>query len=99
MRGFGGERVIRSLLHFPRLTARGVISILPYKIKQEIDDDLYRDYIARCARILTENTARLSGGNYIRAEYGDMTNPKPRDNRTAQEIADDIISRAGIEVI
>jgi hypothetical protein len=86
-------------LSFPRISARGVISVLPYKIKKDHEDELYRGYMARCARILTENTARLSGGGYLKVEYEDIINPKPQDTRTADEIVQDIIAQAGIEVI
>ena len=35
----------------------------------------------------------------MKAEYVDIINPKQRENRPAREIVDDIITRAGIEVI
>ena len=41
----------------------------------------------------------MSGGSYISAKFADIINPKPVDNRTGEEIAADIIKRAGIEVI
>ena len=59
----------------------------------------YRIYVADCLRILTENTAKIGGGSYITAKLADIINPKPVDNRTGEEIAADIIKRAGIEVI
>lgn len=41
----------------------------------------------------------MCGGDYITAKFADIINPKPVDNRTGEEIAADIIKRAGIEVI
>ena len=41
----------------------------------------------------------MCGGSYITAKFFDIINPKPVDNRTGEEIAADIIKRAGIEVI
>ena len=38
-------------------------------------------------------------GSYITAKLSDILNPKPVDNRTGEELAADIIKRAGIEVI
>ena len=62
-------------------------------------DLAYRIYIADCLRMVTENTAKAVCGSYISAKFADIINPKPVDNRAGEEIAADIINRAGIEVI
>ena len=62
-------------------------------------DSAYRIYVTDCLRIISENTAKMGGGSYITAKFADIINPKPVDNRTGEEIAADIIKRAGIEVI
>ena len=62
-------------------------------------DLAYRIYVTDCLRIISENTAKTGGGSYITAKFVDIINPKPVDNRTGEEIAADIIKRAGIEVI
>ena len=59
----------------------------------------YRIYVTDCLRIISENTAKKGGGAYITANFSDIINTKPADNRTGEEIAADIIKRAGIEVI
>ena len=41
----------------------------------------------------------MCGGSYITAKLSDILNPKQVENRTGEEIAADIIKRAGIEVI
>lgn len=61
--------------------------------------DFYRKYVAECARIITENTAKISKGGYIKAKYGDVVDPKPQEHRSAEEIVDDVIMRGGLEVI
>ena len=61
-------------------------------------DLAYRIYVAECLRIISENTAKMGGGPYITAKFEDIINPKPVDNRAGEEIAADIINRAGIEV-
>ena len=68
-----------------------------YKSQQR--DLAYRIYVSDCLRIISENTAKICGGSYITAKLADIINPKPVDNRTGEEIAADIINRAGIEVI
>ena len=62
-------------------------------------DLAYRIYVTDCLRIATENTAKMSQGSYTTVRFYDFINPKPVDNRSGNEIAADIIKRAGIEVI
>ena len=62
-------------------------------------DLAYRIYVSDCLRIISENTAKRCVGSYITAKFSDIINQKPADNRTGEEIAADIIKRAGIEVI
>ena len=62
-------------------------------------DLAYRIYVADCLRIISENTAKTCGGSYITAKLSDIVNPEPCEKRTGEEIAADIIRRAGIEVI
>ena len=69
------------------------------RFNQHQRDLAYRIYVTDCLRILSENTAKVGGGSYITAKFSDIINPKPEDNRTGEEIAADIIKRAGIEVI
>ena len=61
-------------------------------------DLAYRIYVSDCLRIISENTAKMGGGSYITAKLADIINPKLVDDRTGEEIAADIIKRAGIEV-
>ena len=72
-------------------------AIARYQSQQR--DLAYRIYVADCLRIISENTAKMGGGSYITAKLTDIINPNPVDNRTGEEIAADIIKRAGIEVI
>ena len=81
------------------MSARAIIVSIPYIVKDDIKNGLYRSYISRCLRILTENTAKISGGKYIKDNFDDIINPKPKDSRTAEEIIAGIITQAGIEVI
>ena len=69
------------------------------RFNQHQRDLAYRIYVTECLRIISENTAKMGGGSYITAKFADIINPKHVDNRTGEEIAADIIKRAGIEVI
>ena len=81
------------------MSAKAVNATIGYKIKQDFEMELHREYMAKCARICTENTAKLSGGSYIGLEYSEIIHQKSKDNRTAEEIVMDVIAKAGIEVI
>jgi hypothetical protein len=42
---------------------------------------------------MCENTAKLTGGNYIELRFFDVLNPKKEETRTEQEIIDHVLSR------
>ncbi len=63
---------------------KAIIATIGYKIKQGIEQEAYKDYVAKCLRILTENTMPIavyySDGAYGKClpnDYADIVNPKP----------------------
>lgn len=50
------------------------------------EDDAYRSYLADGIRLITENTAKIGGGGYLKTRWADMKNPKPKETRTPDEI-------------
>ena len=75
------------------MSAKAILSSLPYKIKLDLENETYHKYMARCARILTENTAAMVQGSYINVEYDDIINPKPQTKYEQGEIANKIKSK------
>ena len=69
------------------------------RFNQHRRDLAYRIYVSECLRMISENAASGGGGSYMAVKFEDVVNPKPVDNRTGEEIAADIIKRAGIEVV
>lgn len=49
--------------------------------------------------MITKNTANFNGGEFVKAKFEDIVNPKPVDNRPAEEIAADVIKRCGLVVV
>lgn len=43
-------------------------------------------YLTDVLKIIGENTAKYAGGSYMKARYLDITNPKPQETRTPDEI-------------
>lgn len=63
---------------------------MPYKIKADVETELWRKYTARCMRMIGENTAGMVNGKFISVEYEDIINPKPEEKRSADEIIESI---------
>ena len=68
------------------------------RLNERTKTEAYRIYVTDALRVVAENTARFASGNYIKARYADMIEPKKQDNRTGDEIVADIIKRAGLVV-
>ena len=58
--------------------------------QMEQEEKAVKIYYAECLRIMTENTAKMGGGSYIEAKLQDILDPKPVDNRTADDIIEGI---------
>ena len=69
------------------------------RFNQHQRDLAYRIYVSECLRMINENAASGGGRSYMAVKFEDVINPKHVDNRTGEELAADIIKRAGIEVI
>lgn len=52
--------------------------------KQE--EMIFKKYIAECARIITENTAKMGGGSYMSIKFHEIIEPKPKVERSAEDI-------------
>lgn len=57
-----------------------------FKWQEREEEKLYRIYVTDCLKTLTDNTAKSSGGSYIKARYFDLINPPPEDERTPEEV-------------
>ena len=58
--------------------------------QKEQEEKAVKIYYAECLRIMTENTAKMGGGAYIQLKLQDILDPKPVDNRTADDIIEGI---------
>lgn len=53
----------------------------------------YETYITDCLRLISENTAKQSGGSYIKARYAEIIDPPKEEKRSANEVISDIRSK------
>lgn len=65
------------------------------RLNEREKTEAYRIYVTDALRVVAENTARFASGNYIKARYADIIEPKKQDNRTCEEITADIVERCG----
>lgn len=65
---------------------------------EDLHAETYRVYVSDTLRIISENTARFGGGTFAKQRYYDVINPPKVDGRSGDEIAADIIERAGLKV-
>lgn len=68
------------------------------KVNQQAKDTAYRVYVTDCLKLIAENTANISYGQYMKSRYYDIISPAKVDTRTGDEIVEDIIKRAGLVV-
>ena len=55
-------------------------------------------YVTDCLKMISENTANISFGQYMKSRCYDIIHPEKVDTRTGDEIVEDIIKRAGLVV-
>ena len=78
--------------------ARALLSALPVLLKKQNQEKAYRIYVTDALKTITENTAKYSGGNYMKIRYYDLENPKPVETRTGREVIEQMrtkIARIG----
>ena len=92
---------MRSLLCYScGFSVRSILLTIRDRIKEAIEAEAFRGYIADCLWAIAKNTANSCGGQYFETKFRDgIKEAKPEDTRTGDEIVADIIKRAGIEVV
>lgn len=69
------------------------------KAQERSREDAYRVYITDALKVLTENTAHPYGGTVMTKRYQDILHPQKEDTRSAEEILQDVIVGAGLQVV
>lgn len=83
----------------PRLRAGALLPMLSARLQKDSELDILRHYVANGIRLIAENTAKVVGGNYLTVSYEEIIHPKPKDERTGDEIAADVIRGAGLKIV
>ena len=69
------------------------------KLQKDSEWEILWNYIANGLKMLTENTAKMVCGSYLSVSYTDIIHPKPKDERTGDEIVADVIMGAGLKIV
>ena len=81
------------------MNAHAVIAVLPEKVREDVEMAAFRNYIASCVRVITENTAAVCNGSFVKVNYSDIINPRKVVKKDAEDIISEVIENAGLEVI
>ncbi len=57
---------------------------------KEQKEKAYKVYISDVLRIISENTAKYSGGSYVKVRYSELIDPPKKETRTSEEIIENI---------
>ena len=66
--------------------ARAILAALPTVIKEQHRAELYQSYVADCLQSISRNIAPIGRGDYIAKRWADISDPKPEETRTPEEI-------------
>ena len=91
--------MLNALSALPRLRVGALIPMLFAKLQKDSELEMFGHYIANGLKMLTENTAKIVGGSYLAVSYTDIIHPKPKDERTGEEIVADVIRGAGLKIV
>ncbi len=61
-------------------------------------EESYKNYIADTLKLINDNLAKRIGGSFIQARYSELTKRNNEPEKSGDEIARDIIRRAGLKV-
>lgn len=73
------------------MRGRAIIAILPSLVRVVEDELVFRVYVCEALHLAPQD-------KYLTAHYADLITPKKADTRSADEIAADIIRRAGLHI-
>lgn len=64
---------------------------------EERKEEAFKNYVCDALQIISENTANFNGGKIMSMRFADLM--KPPETRTAQQIIDEVIKKAGLKAV
>lgn len=78
---------------------RAYLSALPALLEQKTKEYVYQMYVTDTLKLIAENTSNIVRGSSPVDRYVDMIKRRPADNRTGEQVAADVIKKAGLKVV
>ena len=75
----------------PRMRGRAIISILPSLVRVIEDETVFRVYVCESLHLAPQD-------KYLTAKYAEIITPKKAESRSPDELAADIIRKAGLSI-
>ena len=76
---------------------KNIVRYVRVRLQREARDQAYRFYVCDCLRMISRNTARREGSEYMAARYSDIIRKKPQES--GEEIAARIIAAVTGEAV
>ena len=67
-------------------------------LRHEAKETQYRAYVTDVLRLIGENVSKIAGGSYVAVRWADLLTKKVEDERSGDEIAEDVIRRIGLKL-
>lgn len=79
------------------------MTYLLYKLKAETREKTYKFYISNCLQNIASNTAKSSGGSYIKKTYGQIIENiekkfNANEEKTPEQIIAEVVAKCGIKL-
>lgn len=68
---------------------------LEARFKKELEEHAFKMYVTQAVKNINKILAETYSGTYMQVSFDEVLNPKPKDERTAEEIIHDI--KTGLE--
>lgn len=69
------------------------------RLQKEAREQAYRFYVSDCLKMISRNSARREGDEYMAARYSDIIQKKPQHNESGEEIAARVIAAVTGEAV
>lgn len=78
------------------------------KFKSDTRDRIYKSYVSKCLQNISSNTAKSSGGSYIKKSYDEIiekidnqsviSNNKGHKVQTSEQVIAEVVAKCGIKL-
>lgn len=80
-----------------------LVRYITIKLKQESKEEVYRNYVCNCLKVIAQNTAKQSGGTVITKSYFEIVSgveeiKKKSKPKTAEQVVAEVMAKGGLKL-